>query len=65
MRALFARALANPWLFALCLLLYVGVIGPQLISATSTFAVIAGLILLGLLAVWAYHLLNRFLRHKE
>jgi len=65
MRALFARTLAKPWLFALCLLLYVGFAGPQLISATSTFAVIVGLVLLGLLAAWGYHLFNRLLRHKE
>ena len=65
MKALFARALASPWLFALCLLLYVGFVGPQLISATNTFAVIAGLILLGLLAAWSYRLLGRLLRHKE
>ncbi len=65
MKALFARALASRWLFALCLLLYVGFVGPQLISATSTFAVLAGLGLLGLLAAWSYRLLRRFLRHKE
>lgn len=65
MRALFARALASPWLLALCLLLYVGVVGPQLISATSTLAVIVGLVLLGLLAAWSYRLLSRLFRHKE
>jgi len=65
MRALFARALASRWLLALCLLLYVGFVGPLLISATSTLAVLAGLILLGLLAAWSYRMLSRFLRHKE
>ena len=65
MRALFARTLANPWLLALCLLLYVGVVGPQLISATSTSAVIVGLVLLVLLAAWSYRLLSRLFRHKE
>ncbi|WNL46047.1 hypothetical protein RKE25_21985 [Dyella sp. BiH032] len=65
MKALFARALASPWLLALCLLLYVGFVGPQLISATDTLAVIVGLIVLGLLAAWSYRLLRRSLRHKE
>ena len=65
MKALFARALASPWLLALCLLVYVGFVGPQLISATSTFAVIVGLLLLGLLAAWSYRMLRRFLRDKE
>lgn len=65
MKALFARAFASPWLLALCLLLYVGFVGPQLISATNTPAVIVGLIVLGLLAAWSYRLLRRLLRHKE
>ena len=65
MKALLARALDSPWLLAPCVLLYVGFVGPQLISATSTLAVLAGLMLLGLLAAWSYRLLRRFLRHKE
>ena len=65
MKALLARALDSPWLLALCVLLYVGFVGPQLISATSTLAVIAGLVLLVLLAAWSYRLLSRLLRHKE
>ena len=65
MKALFAQMLASPWLLALCLLLYLGFVGPQLISATNTFAVIAGLVLLVLLAAWSYRLLSRLLRHKE
>ena len=65
MKALFARVLASPWLLALCLLLYIGFVGPQLISATNTVAVVVGLIVLGLLAAWSYRLLSRLLRHKE
>ena len=81
MKALLARALDSPWLLAPCVLLYVGFVGPQLISATSTLAVIAGLVLLVLLAItlaviaglvllvllgaWSYRLLSRLLRHKE
>ena len=65
MKALLARALDSPWLLAPCVLLYVGFVGPQLISATSTLAVIAGLVLLVLLAAWSYRLLRRLLRHKE
>jgi ABC-type Na+ efflux pump permease subunit len=62
MKALLARALDSPWLLAFCVLLYLGFVGPQLISATSTLAVIAGLVLL---AAWSYRLLSRLLRHKE
>ncbi|MEV8521345.1 hypothetical protein ABZR86_16240 [Dyella marensis] len=65
MKALLARALDSPWLLAFCVLLYLGFVGPQLISATSTPAVIAGLVLLVLLAAWSYRLLSRLLRHKE
>jgi hypothetical protein len=53
------------WPFVVCLLLYVGFIGPELISATSTLAVLAGLVLLALLVAWGYVLLRRGFTHKE
>lgn len=53
------------WPFVVCLLLYIGFIGPELISATSTFAVLAGLALLALLAAWGSLLLRRGFTHKE
>lgn len=65
MNTFFERVARSPWLLALCIAVYLGFIGPQLISATNTFAVIAGLILFGLLAVWSYRFLRRVLSHKE
>lgn len=65
MKTLFSRAADSPWLLLLCLLLYIGFIGPQLISATNTLAVVIGLILFGLLAAWSYRFMRRFLSHKE
>jgi hypothetical protein len=53
------------WPFVICLLLYIGFIGPELISASSTFAVLAGLTLLALLAAWGFVLLRRGFTHKE
>jgi membrane protein DedA with SNARE-associated domain len=53
------------WPFVVCLLLYVGFIGPELISATSTLAVLLGLALLVLLVAWGYVLLRRGFSHKE
>jgi hypothetical protein len=65
MKTLLARAADSPWLLSLCIVLYIGFIGPQLISAAATPAVLAGLVLFGLLAAWSYHLIRRVLRHKE
>lgn len=65
MKTLFERASRSPWLLALCLALYVGFVGPQLISAASTSAVLAGLALLVLLAAWAYRLIRRLIRQKD
>jgi membrane protein DedA with SNARE-associated domain len=53
------------WPFVFCLLLYVAVIGPELISAASTLAVLVGLALLAVLLAWAYLLLRRGFTHKE
>jgi hypothetical protein len=53
------------WPFVVCLLLYVAVIGPELISAASTLAVLIGLVLLALLLAWGYLLLRRGFTHKE
>ena len=53
------------WPFVVCLLLYVAVIGPELISAASTLAVLIGLVLLALLLAWGYVLLRRGFTHKE
>jgi len=53
------------WPFVVCLLLYVGFIGPELISARNTFAVLAGLALLVLLAAWGFVLVRRGVTHKE
>lgn len=55
----------RPWPFAACLLLYVGFIGPELISAQSTLAVLGGLALLALLAAWGIVLLRRGFTHEE
>ncbi|AIF45921.1 hypothetical protein [Dyella japonica] len=53
------------WPYVFCLVLYVGAIGPALISAASTAAVIAGLVLLVLLLAWGGLLLRRGFTHKE
>jgi hypothetical protein len=53
------------WPFVACLLLYIGFIGPELISAASTTAVLAGLGLLALLVAWGVLLLRRASTHKE
>jgi len=53
------------WLFVVCLLVYVAVIGPELISAARTSAVFAGIGLLVVLAAWGYVALRRVLSHKE
>ena len=46
-------------LFAACVALYLGLVGPWLISAASTLAVAAGLILLVALFAWAWRLFGR------
>ncbi|HET6555255.1 MAG TPA: hypothetical protein VFG49_17145 [Dyella sp.] len=53
------------WPFVVCLLLYVGFIGPELISASSTMAVLAGLLIPALLVAWGIVLLRRGFTHKE
>ncbi len=53
------------WPFVVCLLLYLGFIGPALISAPSTIAVLGGLALLALLVAWGIVLLRRGFTHKE
>jgi hypothetical protein len=53
------------WPFVVCLLLYAGFIGPELISADSTLAVLVGLALLALLVAWGIALLRRASTHKE
>lgn len=49
----------GPWLFAACAALYLGLVGPWLISAPSTFAVICGVLLLVALLAWAWRLFGR------
>jgi len=53
------------WPFVFCLVLYVAVIGPELISAANTAAVVVGLVLLVLLLAWGVLLLRRGFAHKE
>ncbi len=53
------------WPFVVCLLLYVGFIGPELMSATSAIAELAALALLVLLVAWAVVLLRGGFVHKE
>lgn len=53
------------WPFVVCLLVYVAVIGPELISAARTSAVLVGIGLLVVLAAWGYAVLRRVLSHKE
>jgi hypothetical protein len=65
MKTLIDRLAHRLWPFVVCLLLYVGFIGPELISATSTLAVLAGLALLALLVAWGIVLLRRGFIHKE
>ena len=47
------------WLFAACVALYLGLLGPWLISATSTLAVMVGVALFVALLAWAWQLLGR------
>ena len=65
MRTHVVRLAHRLWPFVVCLLLYVGFIGPELISANSTLAVLAGLALLVLLVAWGIVLLYRGFTHKE
>ncbi|MHA6206167.1 hypothetical protein ACXU4B_17200 [Dyella soli] len=65
MKTLVAWLAHRLWPFVLCLLVYVGFIGPELISASSTSAVLVGLVLLALLVAWGYLLLRRGFTHKE
>ncbi|QNK03077.1 hypothetical protein [Dyella telluris] len=53
------------WPYVSCLVLYVAVIGPELISAASTLAVLVGLALLALLLAWGWLLLRHGFTHKE
>jgi hypothetical protein len=53
------------WLFVACLLAYVAVIGPELMSAARTSAVLVGIGLLVVLTAWGYVVLRRVLSHKE
>ncbi|WP_266180446.1 hypothetical protein [Dyella humicola] len=65
MKTLFNRLAYGGWPFAIGVLVYVAVIGPELISAASTSAVLVGLGLLALLAAWGHVVLRRVLSHKE
>lgn len=49
----------SPWLWAVCALLYTGLIGPWLISAASTLAVACGIALFIALLAWAFVLFGR------
>jgi hypothetical protein len=53
------RRATSLWLFAACVALYLGLLGPWLISAASTLAVVTGLVLLVTLLVWAWRLFGR------
>lgn len=46
-------------LFAVCAALYLGLMGPWLISAASTLYVLCGVALLVALAIWAFVLFGR------
>ncbi len=65
MKVLVNRLARRLWPFVVCLLLYIGFVGPELISANSTLAVLVGLLLLGLLVAWGYVLLRHGFTHKE
>lgn len=56
MRNAFTRLLGNPVAFFIATLVYVSTLGPALISASSTFAVLLGLAIAGALAWWLYKL---------
>lgn len=53
------------WPFVVCLLVYVAVIGPELISAARTSAVLVGIGLLVVLVAWGCVVLRQVLSHKE
>ncbi|MFC4529040.1 hypothetical protein ISN76_18535 [Dyella halodurans] len=53
------------WPFVVCLLVYVAVIGPELISAARTSAVLVGIGLLVVLVAWGYVVLRQVISHKE
>lgn len=55
------KPLARPragglWLFAVCVALYLGLLGPWLISASSTLAVFFGVAIFVALLAWAWRL---------
>ena len=53
------RRAISLWLFAASVALYLGLLGPWLISAASTLAVATGLIFLVALLAWAWRLFGR------
>lgn len=54
------RTLAQSYtLFVVCAAVYLGLLGPWLISAASTLSVLCGLALLMALAIWAFVLFGR------
>lgn len=56
---------ASLWLFAACVALYLGLVGPWLISAASTLAVTVGLALLVALLAWAWRLFGHTFTQGE
>lgn len=53
---------ANPWVSGATLLLYMGLVGPALVSADDTFLVVLGLLLGFLTGYWA---LKTFFKQKQ
>lgn len=65
MRDRFISLLGNPVVFILTALIYVSTLGPFLISAASTFAVLLGLALAVLLMWWLARLPQLMLNRKD
>ncbi|HEY9130796.1 MAG TPA: hypothetical protein VIM98_03485 [Dyella sp.] len=65
MKTSFWSKLDKPWWFAACAVFYIGFVGPRLISAPDSLAVLGGIVLLLLLVAWGYRLFIRMVRRKD
>ncbi len=65
MRNTFTRLLGNPVVFIIAALIYVSTLGPALISAPSTIAVLLGLAIAGALVWWLYKLPSLIFARKD
>lgn len=56
--------LVNPVIFILSAMVFIGFVGPWLISAPSTIAVIIGIFMAALYSVWGKHFFTFYLNKR-